>query len=165
MKIEIENLMKRLTSKAPTFNCMVEWEYIKPHKIKTGRIINVTETYFNVFFDGNSGANKISKNRKLKIIGHQILLSDVLAAMNLFNSGYDPDVDTAGHTVYLWQKLGLQKSLQEIYAECEWVQVFYSSKNCGIEKEKDGECTCGKRQPKQELHRELFTLLLNEIHA
>jgi len=163
MKLEIEQLIDRLADNLFTKGLKFRWqnadgsgEWYEDEIIRVDQYGLIDSDKENNWTDDEM--TERIKQGKLILLGHPILIGDVLAYMwknwkGTYNDQVLPLVDA-------WGKVGLEKSLQEIFAECEWVQVFRSSKNCGIEREGDGECDCGQWFPQQKAHRELFEFLL-----
>lgn len=173
MKTEIEQLIDRLADKSLTFGCLIwsetneynagfYWEDRGIHPlVKTSEKQGVF--YFAHFsLDVDHGESKTH----YKVLGHPILIGDVLEKMA--SLGNEQLHQNFSILTRLWQPLGFTKSLQEIFAECEWQRVTNTNheKACVVaEDPKYAVCNCKSTKterdfPKQKAHRELFEFLL-----
>lgn len=149
-KQQIEELIDRLASKELTFGCKVA---IQTHTWMGGGIIvgYFYEDYGSVkgfkVLNGD-GMHKVYRDDIKKVLGHPILIGDVLEKMRDMNregfQGYEAEIKL----LELWGVHSLTTSLQEYFEKCEF--------------DEDGEFTMRYNQGfiDQKDIRELFQFLL-----
>lgn len=173
MKQDIENLIDRLASKELTFGCKVitgrDYRLYKPENgphhgippqgkisIDIGIIVSESDDRFYCVNDTHKAPWHTPDKDvdSMKILGHPVLIGDVLAHMwKDWKGTYN---DTVLPLVDAWGKVGLSKSLQEIFDETEWeeVEALRATYASGHEE------VIMVQVPKQKPHRELFEFLL-----
>lgn len=140
MKQQIEQLIDRLASKELTFGCRVSVYSGEP-------TLEAVLCKHNIDDWVNVGA----KRKSFKILGHPILIGDVLEKIDFLNVTQTKIL----LLIVAWKKCGASKFLQEIFAECEWeVHHCFEATENGPKHKPDVEV------PKQKPHRELFEFLL-----
>lgn len=163
-KTEAEALIDRLASKELTFGCAFLGASGSYHRLDGIYIHEKGELY-------SDSRNPHRLVQMHKILGHPILIGDVLEKMQ-FIKEYVALRDI-GHFIELWlscrtddeylrRKTGLSKSLQKIYAEAEWEEVC---SECGMVwlPASHKNLNCGGKDvliPKQPHIRDLFQFLL-----
>ena len=168
MKQQIEQLIEKLSDKSLTFGCRVGYtgggEEIKYYG-KVSRVVKweQDELRYIIYYDESNNSedfeafrSKKSLESNYKILGHPILIGDVLERMD--EGAHEEAIEILYHQkdilklCFLWSKCGLTKSLQEIYSECEWIA---EDPNDSLN------VVAYLIIPKQKAHRELFLFLLS----
>lgn len=135
MKEQITKLLDELADKNLTDGCVVLLEdgrkkvlcpYFQIEKIvRDNKRMKVKkgETYL-VYGDGYCVSRKIER-----VLGHPILIGDVLASLNivggLIRAKDAPETRTSqplDSLVFYWKRVGLTHSLQNIF-DCEWISI------------------------------------------
>lgn len=169
MKTEIEKLIERLASKELTFGCLVLNEVgQKEHIIRAS--YSDLKGYWKIKTDGTAVEWRYEEGNpenEITIIGHPILPDTVFKHMwKNWKGAYN---DKLLELLDLWGRCNF-KSIQEIYAECEWGEQLVKGKihnpenpRCGLNQSplfKGCYCFSWEPMPKQSHIRELFQFLL-----
>lgn len=163
MKTQIEQLIDRLADKSLTFGCKIKNKRFGYERIIAfsdaagsygGNVAYVPKP--DEYVTGDQMDNY--KDGNFEILGHPILIGDVLKKMNnlIVQDGWGVDVGSydVAKLIKAWQPLGFTKSLQEILASTEWEWVNCKS-NCP-----EPWCIDCEGIPKDKATRGLFEFLL-----
>lgn len=115
-KQQVEQLVDKLADKTLSFGCLVKTdEGIEKVIVDMG--MHTLKGYGWIKTDYSAMLRYSKNDKEFEILGHPILIGDVLEACSKRN---EADCETYAEVIRLWAKLGFTKSLQEIIEASNW---------------------------------------------